>query len=97
MILCLLVNYTPNMQIVNKIPNLVKPPCQVNINEQIKETQISRERKDKIKANLRIDHIKEGKHEIIQLCSKYSDIFKLEGDKLTSTLAAKHYTKHSAR
>jgi hypothetical protein len=43
--------------------------------ELVKETEISQERKD----------------EIIQLCSKYSDIFKLEGDKLTSTLAPKHY------
>ena len=40
---CLLVNFTPNLQIVQKIPNLIKPPCQVNLTEQVKETEISQE------------------------------------------------------
>ena len=78
---CLLVNSTPNLQVVQKIPHLVKPPCQVNLTEQVKETEISQERKDGIKSNLRL----EGKDEIIQLCSNYS------GDKLTYILADKHY------
>ena len=54
------------------------------------EIEANQERKDKIKLNQRLDQVIEGKNEIIQLCSKYSDMFKLERDKLTST-AAKHY------
>jgi hypothetical protein len=85
---CLLVNSFPNLQIVQKISKLIKHPCQVNLAEQVKETETNQERKDKIKLNLSLDHVKEGKNEIIQLCLMYSEIFKLEGDKLTSTLAA---------
>jgi hypothetical protein len=44
-----------------------------------------------LQAQLRLAHIKEGEEEIMQICAEYMDVFKLTGDKLTSTSAIKHY------
>ena len=41
-------------------------------------------------AQLRLAHVK-GEDEIRQICAEYMDVFKLPGDKLTTTSAIKHY------
>jgi hypothetical protein len=38
-----------------------------------------------------LTHIKEGEESIRQICTEYIDVFKLPGDKLTSTSAIEHY------
>ena len=44
-----------------------------------------------LQIQLRLAHVKEGEYEIWQICAKYMDVFKLPGDKLSSTSAIKHY------
>jgi hypothetical protein len=44
-----------------------------------------------LQAQLRLAHIKEGEEQIRQIYAEYVDVFKLPGDKLTSTSAIKHY------
>jgi hypothetical protein len=43
-----------------------------------------------LQAQLRLAHLKEGEQEIRQICTEYVDVFKLPGDKLTSTSAVEH-------
>ena len=42
---------------------------------------------------LRLAHVKEGGHEIRQICANCMDVFKIPGDKLSSTSAIKHYIR----
>ena len=44
-----------------------------------------------LQMQLRLAHVKEGGHEIRQICANYMDVFKIPGDKLSSTSAIKHY------
>ena len=44
-----------------------------------------------LQMQLRLAHVKEGGHEIRQICANYMDVFKLPGNKLSSTSAIKHY------
>jgi hypothetical protein len=48
------------------------------------------ERIAKLKEILRLDHIVEGADSIRSICVEYADVFKLPGDKLTTTNAATH-------
>lgn len=53
-------------------------------------TPQGRNRIRKLNDALRLSHIKEGREEIRNICNEYHDIFKLEGDKLTSTKGIQH-------
>ena len=44
-----------------------------------------------LQENLRLEHVKEGENQIRNLCIEFLDIFRLPGDKLTSTKSAVHY------
>ena len=85
---CLLVNVTQDVQIVTEAPKLQKPPCKSNVMSLLNVN--SQERDQLLLESLRLEHIEEGKQEIVQLCRQFSDIFKLKGDKLTATNAATH-------
>ncbi|KAJ4425612.1 hypothetical protein ANN_27808 [Periplaneta americana] len=85
---CLLVNTTSEMLIVSKIPKLVKPPA--NVSEMRNHNLFTAKRKQLLNEKLRLNHITEGAEEIRSICKEYVDIFKLPGDKLTSTTAAMH-------
>ena len=43
-----------------------------------------------LQTQLRLAHVKEGDLEIRQICAEYTEVFKLPGDKLTSTSAIEH-------
>jgi hypothetical protein len=48
-------------------------------------------RNQALQAQLRLAHTKKGEHKIRQICAEFTDVFKLPGDKLTSSSAIKHY------
>lgn len=68
--------------------------CQINSNECNNSEINNLNRKEKIKNELRTEHLnKEEKESIYNICFEYSDIFHLEGDKLTSTPSIVHEIK----
>jgi hypothetical protein len=52
--------------------------------------QEPRDRNRSLQLQLRLAHLIEGEQEIRQICTEYADIFKLPGDKLTSTSAVEN-------
>lgn len=89
---CLIVNVTPETLVVRETPILKKPPTQLNNStDRTNEDAFAKRRIELLYDNLRLQHIEEGAKDIRDICSEFVDVFKLPGDKLTSTTAAKHY------
>jgi len=55
------------------------------------DISVGETRNQVLQTQLRLAHVKEGEHEIRQICADYMDVFKLPKDKLSSTSAFKHY------
>ena len=56
----------------------------------VEKVKQSSERNRILKEKLRLEHIKEGKEEIWELCKEYSDIFRVPGDRLTEIKEIQH-------
>ena len=63
---CLLVNVTGNVQIVIETSKLQKPPCKSTVMSLLNVN--SQERDQLLLESFRLEHIEEGKQEIVQLC-----------------------------
>lgn len=88
--LCLIANCNPTEKMLEKFPQTQElPKLRGKFVTEIKKQTYSRDQV--LQAQLRLAHVKEGEDEIRQICTDYIDVFKLPGDKLTSTSAVKHY------
>lgn len=86
---CMVLNKSSNPIRITGAPTLQKPPSRQvgNVCTEVKPRQ---ERVRLLNQKLRLDHVTEGSEEIRKLCEEFVDIFKLPGDKLSSTTAAEH-------
>jgi hypothetical protein len=88
--LCLLVNLNPTKQILKHFPKTqVLPKCSGQF-QSIGNQEVNK-RNQALQSQLGLSHVKEGEEEIRQICTEYMDVFKLPGDKLTTTSGIKHY------
>jgi hypothetical protein len=72
------------------LPRLEKPPTPRAGSEDFRNWN-NAERISRLDEKLRLGHIEEGADAIRALCKEFVDIFKLPGDKLTTTSAAEHH------
>jgi hypothetical protein len=86
---CLIINCNATDEVLKTLPKtqeLIK--LSGKFAEIDQREQYSRNRL--LQTQLRLAHLKEGEQEIRQLCTEYSDVLKLPGDKLTATSAIEH-------
>ena len=86
---CLLVNTSDREVEIKHLPKLEPcPKLQICVTENKNDID---KRIQVLQQNLRLSHVKEGELELRQICSEYNDVFKLPGDKLSSTSAIEHH------
>jgi hypothetical protein len=88
---CLVINLTNQTINMTNTPRLKKPPTMIKgqgFESPTKEKETKRLKL--LNEKLRLSHIIEGANDIKRICEEYIDIFKLLGDSLTATTAAKH-------
>ena len=88
--LCLVLNLNSTDETLKKFPRTQGLPKLTGKFQGATHTS-SHARNQILQSQLRLAHVKEGEEEIRQICAEYMDVFKLPGDKLTSTSAIKHY------
>jgi hypothetical protein len=89
-ILCVVLNLNPTDETLKKFPRTQGLPKLTGKFQDATNTS-SHARNQILQTQLRLAHVKEGEEEIRHICAEYMDVFKLPGDKLTSTSAIKHY------
>ncbi|KAJ4440581.1 hypothetical protein ANN_08726 [Periplaneta americana] len=86
---CMALNKSSNPIRITGAPTLQKLPSRQagNVCTEVRPRQ---ERARLLNQKLRLDYVTEGSEEIRKGCGEFVDIFKLPGDKLSSTTAAEH-------
>jgi hypothetical protein len=88
--LCLIVNCNSTQINLQKFPQ-AQTLSKLSGKFQVATNKGSHARNQMLQAQLRLSHVKEGEEEIRQICKEYMDVFKLPGEKLTSTSAIQHH------
>ena len=88
--LCLIVNCNSTEVPLEKFPRTQALP-KLSGRFRVATNQGAHARNHLLQTQLRLAHVKEGEEEIRQICNEYMDVFKLPGDKLTSTSAIQHH------
>ena len=87
---CLVLNLNSTDETLKKFPRTQSLPKLTGKFQDATNTS-SHARNQILQTQLRLAHVKDGEEEIRQICAEYMDVFKLLGDKLTSTSTIKHY------
>jgi hypothetical protein len=87
---CLIINCNPTNETLKTFPKLQEMP---KLNSKFTEASKREEntRIQLLQTQLRLAHLKEGEQDIRQICGEYVDIFKLPGDRLTTTSTIEHH------